>query len=101
MPEEGPAQQRAGRFSAEGSAAIVVHEDRVLWVRRRVAEGNLSWQFPAGKAERVGTSGYRKADVVRRLRCCGWFRTGRRPAEIADVASRTGSSSRCGGTWRP
>ncbi|MGZ9934916.1 NUDIX hydrolase [Streptomyces sp. NC-S4] len=33
------------------AAAVVVHEDRVLLVRRRVAEGNLSWQFPAGKVE--------------------------------------------------
>jgi 8-oxo-dGTP diphosphatase len=33
------------------SAAIVVHDNRVLLVRRRVAEGALSWQFPAGKVE--------------------------------------------------
>jgi 8-oxo-dGTP diphosphatase len=33
------------------SAAIVVNEDRVLMVRRRVKEGELSWQFPAGAIE--------------------------------------------------
>ncbi|WP_030458882.1 NUDIX hydrolase [Kitasatospora sp. NRRL B-11411] len=33
------------------AAAIVVHEGRVLMVRRRVSEGQLSWQFPAGEIE--------------------------------------------------
>lgn len=33
------------------SAAIIVHGDRVLMVRRRVKEGKLSWQFPAGAIE--------------------------------------------------
>ncbi|MDH6190270.1 8-oxo-dGTP diphosphatase [Streptomyces sp. CZ24] len=33
------------------AAAIVVHEGRVLMVRRRISEGELSWQFPAGKVE--------------------------------------------------
>lgn len=33
------------------AAAIVVHEGRVLLVRRRVSEGSLSWQFPAGEVE--------------------------------------------------
>ncbi|PNE39918.1 NUDIX hydrolase [Streptomyces noursei] len=33
------------------SAAIVVDQGRVLLVRRRVREGELSWQFPAGKIE--------------------------------------------------
>ncbi|MER7043863.1 NUDIX hydrolase [Streptomyces jumonjinensis] len=33
------------------AAAIVVHDNRVLMVRRRVSEGQLSWQFPAGKVE--------------------------------------------------
>lgn len=33
------------------SAAIVVHEGRVLMVRRRVKEGQLSWQFPGGEIE--------------------------------------------------
>lgn len=33
------------------AAAIVVHEGCVLMVRRRVREGQLSWQFPAGEVE--------------------------------------------------
>ncbi|GHG14818.1 NUDIX hydrolase [Streptomyces hydrogenans] len=33
------------------ATAIVVHEGRVLMVRRRISEGELSWQFPAGKVE--------------------------------------------------
>ncbi|MFJ2578649.1 NUDIX hydrolase [Kitasatospora aureofaciens] len=41
--------------TAEGrpgiAAAIVVQEGRVLMVRRRVSEGQLSWQFPAGEIE--------------------------------------------------
>ena len=32
-------------------AAIVVRDGRVLLVRRRIAEGSLSWQFPAGERE--------------------------------------------------
>lgn len=41
--------------SADGrpgiAAAVVVNEGRVLMVRRRVSEGQLSWQFPAGEVE--------------------------------------------------
>ncbi|WP_411144915.1 NUDIX hydrolase [Streptomyces sp. x-80] len=33
------------------AAAIVVNEGHVLMVRRRVSEGQLSWQFPAGEVE--------------------------------------------------
>ncbi|MFF9195890.1 NUDIX domain-containing protein [Streptomyces sp. NPDC014779] len=33
------------------AAAVVVRGERVLLVRRRAAEGALSWQFPAGKIE--------------------------------------------------
>ncbi|MEF9883735.1 NUDIX hydrolase [Streptomyces sp. P9-A4] len=33
------------------AAAVIVHGGRVLLVRRRVSEGQLSWQFPAGKVE--------------------------------------------------
>lgn len=33
------------------AAAIVVADGRVLMVRRRVKEGQLSWQFPAGEVE--------------------------------------------------
>ena len=32
-------------------AAIIVRDGRVLMVRRRVTEGTLSWQFPAGQSE--------------------------------------------------
>ena len=33
------------------AAAVIVSGGRVLLVRRTVAEGDLSWQFPAGKVE--------------------------------------------------
>ena len=33
------------------AAAVIVQEGRVLLVRRRVSEGALSWQFPAGAVE--------------------------------------------------
>ncbi|OKJ16846.1 NUDIX hydrolase [Kitasatospora sp. CB01950] len=33
------------------AAAIVVQGGRVLMVQRRIAEGELSWQFPAGEIE--------------------------------------------------
>ncbi|MFE9597105.1 NUDIX hydrolase [Streptomyces hokutonensis] len=33
------------------AAAVIVSEGRVLLVRRRVNEGQLSWQFPAGEVE--------------------------------------------------
>ncbi len=39
------------RGKAAVAAAVIVQEGRVLLVRRRVAEGALSWQFPAGKIE--------------------------------------------------
>ena len=39
------------------AAAIIVDEGKVLLVRRRVAEGNLSWQFPAGAIEDGETPG--------------------------------------------
>jgi 8-oxo-dGTP diphosphatase len=38
------------------AAAVIVDDGRVLLVRRRVEEGRLSWQFPAGKVE-PGESG--------------------------------------------
>ncbi|MFE9790125.1 NUDIX hydrolase [Streptomyces goshikiensis] len=44
MNDNAPPQRRV-------AGAVVVHEGRVLLVRRRVAEGQLSWQFPAGKVE--------------------------------------------------
>ena len=33
------------------AAAIIVNDGQVLLVRRRVAEGELSWQFPSGAVE--------------------------------------------------
>lgn len=33
------------------SAAIIVNEGRALMVRRRIGEGELLWQFPAGGIE--------------------------------------------------
>lgn len=33
------------------SAAVIVQDGRLLLVRRRVTEGSLSWQFPAGAVE--------------------------------------------------
>lgn len=38
------------------SAAIIVRDDRVLMVRRRVGEGDLLWQFPAGGIEHGETA---------------------------------------------
>ena len=38
------------------AAAIIINNGEVLMVRRRVEEGELSWQFPAGKVE-PGESG--------------------------------------------
>ncbi|WP_433051160.1 NUDIX hydrolase [Dactylosporangium sp. CS-033363] len=33
------------------AAAVIIEEGRLLLVRRRVKEGQLSWQFPAGEVE--------------------------------------------------
>lgn len=33
------------------AAAIIVKDGKVLLVRRRASEGELSWQFPAGQVE--------------------------------------------------
>lgn len=38
-------------------AAIIVHLGKVLLVKRRVSEGSLSWQFPAGAIEQGETPG--------------------------------------------
>ncbi|GAA4207500.1 NUDIX hydrolase [Actinocatenispora rupis] len=38
------------------AAAIIVQDGQVLMVQRRVKEGSLSWQFPAGQVE-SGESG--------------------------------------------
>lgn len=37
------------------AAAIIVADGQVLMVRRRAAEGKLSWQFPAGEVEQGET----------------------------------------------
>lgn len=39
------------------AAAVIVHERKVLLVKRRVSEGTLSWQFPAGAIEAGETPG--------------------------------------------
>jgi 8-oxo-dGTP diphosphatase len=39
------------------AAAVIVKGGRVLLVRRRVKEGSLSWQFPAGQVEEGETAG--------------------------------------------
>jgi 8-oxo-dGTP diphosphatase len=33
------------------AAAVIVNDGQVLLIRRRVSEGELSWQFPAGQVE--------------------------------------------------
>ncbi|MEV4620212.1 NUDIX hydrolase [Asanoa sp. NPDC049573] len=33
------------------AAAVIIDDGRLLLVRRRVSEGQLSWQFPAGEVE--------------------------------------------------
>lgn len=33
------------------AAAVVVHAGRLLLIRRRIAEGSLSWTLPSGKVE--------------------------------------------------
>ena len=38
------------------AAAVIVHDGQVLLVRRRVPEGALVWQFPAGKIKAGETS---------------------------------------------
>jgi 8-oxo-dGTP diphosphatase len=37
------------------AAAIIVQDGRLLLVQRRVSEGDLSWQFPAGAVEQGET----------------------------------------------
>lgn len=39
------------------AAAVIVHDGKVLLVERRVKEGSLSWQFPAGAVERGESAG--------------------------------------------
>jgi 8-oxo-dGTP diphosphatase len=42
------------------AAAVIVDDGQVLLVRRRVEEGRLSWQFPAGKVESAGEAAVRE-----------------------------------------
>jgi 8-oxo-dGTP diphosphatase len=39
------------------AAAVIAHNGKVLLVKRRVEEGNLSWQFPAGAVEEGESAG--------------------------------------------
>lgn len=39
------------------AAAVIINSGRVLLVRRRVIEGSLSWQFPAGAVEQGESAG--------------------------------------------
>lgn len=39
------------------AAAVIAHDGKVLLVKRRVKEGSLSWQFPAGAIETGETPG--------------------------------------------
>ncbi|MFB7231238.1 NUDIX hydrolase [Streptomyces fimicarius] len=47
------------------AAAVVVQSGRVLLVRRRVPEGALSWQFPAGKIKSDESAGEAAARETR------------------------------------
>lgn len=46
MSEKAPDDQRPPI-----AAAVIIQDGAVLLVRRRVKEGSLSWQFPAGEVE--------------------------------------------------
>jgi len=41
----------AAVIAAPVAAAVIVHDGCVLLIQRRVPEGDLVWQFPAGKVE--------------------------------------------------
>jgi 8-oxo-dGTP diphosphatase len=49
-------EQEPGSERPPIAAAVIVHDGKVLLVKRRVKEGSLSWQFPAGEVEE-GESG--------------------------------------------
>jgi 8-oxo-dGTP diphosphatase len=63
------------------AAAVIVKDGQVLMVRRRVKEGQLSWQFPAGEVE-PGESGDQAA--VRETR----EETGLTVRAVADLGER-------------
>lgn len=76
------------------SAAIIAVDGRVLMVRRRAAEGELSWQFPAGEVEEgetpeqaaVRETGEEVGLMVSEIRLLGQRvhpKTGRRMAYVA------------------
>lgn len=46
-----PVGNESGGTGPAIAAAVIVERNKVLLVRRQVAEGSLSWQFPAGKVE--------------------------------------------------
>jgi 8-oxo-dGTP pyrophosphatase MutT (NUDIX family) len=49
--EEEPAREPTSEDHRPVAAAVIVEDGRVLLILRRVTEGRLSWQFPAGKVE--------------------------------------------------
>ncbi|TQS30086.1 NUDIX hydrolase [Microbispora sp. KK1-11] len=63
------------------AAAVIVDDGRLLLVRRRLAEGSLSWQFPAGAVE-LGETGEQAA--VRET----WEETGLTVAPIRHLGER-------------
>jgi len=73
------------------SAAIIVSDGRLLLVQRRVSEGALSWQFPAGAVETLEEAATRETIekvglVVTPDRLLGertHLKTGRRMAYVA------------------
>ncbi|MFD7553815.1 NUDIX hydrolase [Streptomyces sp. NPDC059835] len=51
MSNRAASQESNAQPERRVAGAVVAYEGRVLLVRRRVVEGQLSWQFPAGKVE--------------------------------------------------
>lgn len=55
MPDAAPAEQPDAAEKPAIAAAVVVRAGHLLLVRRRVPEGTLSWQLPAGAVEQGET----------------------------------------------